>query len=293
MRVATVSNQDAALAFLISFVAVVVVIYTAHVLVRRTKGTRLLDTMRDDDWYPSLALFQFVMWTSLIGFLFLGIYLTRAFAGVTSVAPSVPTNLLTLMGISVAVPVVSGGVSNIKYTTETPKERPKPEDLKPFSSMLEENNKPTLTRYQMFIWTWVGIIVYVAIFVAMMTAPGALQNAQNLSLPDIDPTLVALMGLSQGAYIGGKAVASQAVLLNSISPSQGKVGQSISLLGSGFGGTKDAVWFDDIHVLPPEIDSWSSSRVDLKVPSGLAPGSHSVKVLVGSTASAPLQFQVT
>ncbi len=293
-HVTAVPVQYASLAFVLSFVIVAVVVFTAHRLIGRAKNTHLVDIMRDDDWYPSLALFQFVMWTSSIGFLFLGVYLTRAFAGVIAFPPAIPTNLLVLMGISVAVPIVSGGISGIKYTTDTPKERP--DKLKPFSSMLEENNKPTLARFQMFIWTWLGIIIYLALFIAMITQPGALENVENLSLPDIDPTLVALMGLSQAAYIGGKAVASQAVELTRIEPEQGKVGQSISLLGDGFGGVKPgegAVWFDDVHVPSSGIDNWSSSRIDLKVPSGLAAGSCSVKVVVGSSISPPRPFQVT
>jgi hypothetical protein len=293
--VASVSAEYASLAFVLSFIIVAVVIFAAHRIIRKTKDTHLTDIIRDDDWYPSLALFQFVMWTSLIAFLYLGIYLTRAFGGVTAFPPSIPTNILTLLGISVGVPIVSGGVSSIKYTTDTPKQRPPDKDLKPFSSMLEENDKPTLTRFQMFIWTWIGVIIYLALFLAMITGPGALQAVQNLSLPDIDPTLVALMGLSQAGYIGGKAVASLAVEVTSISPSQGKAGQSISLLGSGFGSkaSEGAVWFDDTHVLGSSVDNWTNSRIDLKVPAGLAARSYQVQVAVGSSASPPKPFLVT
>ncbi len=289
---ATISPLNASLVLVVSFVVVVVIIYVAHKLVIRTRDTRLFDIIRDDDWYPSLALFQFVMWTSIIGFLFLGIYLMRVFAGVLSFPPTIPTNILTLLGISVGVPIVSGCVSSIKYTTDTPKKRPL--TLKPYSSMLEENDKPTLTRFQMFMWTWIGIIIYLALFIAMITAPGALQAVQNLSLPDIDPTLVALMGLSQAGYIGGKAVATLAVELNEISPTKGRVGQPISLLGSGFGSkaSEGAVWFGDTHVLGSAVDNWTSSRVDLKVPAGVAEGSLEVKVVVGSSTSSSKPFEV-
>ena len=171
-------------------------------------GVRLLDIIRDDDWYPSLALFQFLTWTCIIAFLYLGVYLTRVFGGVFGVLPTMPSNLLVLMGISVAVPVISGGISTVQYTTEAPKECPSQPPS--FSTMLEEGNKPTLTKFQMFVWTWIGVLIYFTVFLAMLTRPGALQAVQNLYLPDIDPILVVLMGLSQGAYIGGKLVAYQA-----------------------------------------------------------------------------------
>ena len=36
-------------------------------------------------------------------------------------------------------------------------------NLKPFSEMLNEYGKPTLSRFQMFVWTWICIGIYLAI----------------------------------------------------------------------------------------------------------------------------------
>ena len=38
-----------------------------------------------------------------------------------------------------------------------------PPQLPPLSTMLEENEKPSLTRFQMFGWTWIGILIYIGI----------------------------------------------------------------------------------------------------------------------------------
>jgi hypothetical protein len=95
--------------------------------------------------------------------------------------------------------------------------------------MLEESKKPSLTRFQMFGWTWIGILIYIAIlFSTVSTTLMDMQIARmyqqlqpneveytrlhcdnplrKLTLPDIDPTLVILMGLSQGGYLGGKSL---------------------------------------------------------------------------------------
>ena len=98
--------------------------------------------------------------------------------------------------------------------------------------MLEENEKPSLTRFQMFGWTWIGILIYIGILFSTVSTtlmdtqvvkimcqelqPNELgvcciniviNHCKSLQfLPDIDPTLVILMGLSQGGYLGGKIV---------------------------------------------------------------------------------------
>jgi hypothetical protein len=56
----------------------------------------------------------------------------------------------------------------------------------------------------MFLWTWIGIGLYIVVLFSTVFSPATLADPNLLELPDIDPTLVILMGLSQGAFIGGK-----------------------------------------------------------------------------------------
>jgi hypothetical protein len=295
----TVTPELTCLALVISFAFVAAVIGIAHTIIRRFRHeARLRDIIRDDNWYPSLSLFQFVIWTSIIAFLYFGVYLTRIFGGYIGFPPTPPSNLLTLMGISVAVPVVSNGVSTFKYgatgkdTTLSPQEIIKNH---PLSTMLEENNKPSLSRFQMFIWTWIGITIYLAIFFVMITKPGTLQAVENLHLPDIDPTLVLLMGLSQGAYVGGKLVASQSMEITKINPPKAKTGDTISVFGNKFGDKADTVLFNDtkteqrVKMLPQGtgIVFWSDTRIDVIVPKGLQTGELSISVVVEGSTTLP------
>ena len=47
-----------------------------------THKTNFWDIIRDGDYYPSLARFQFLLWTFNISFAFLSVYLVRVFGGV-------------------------------------------------------------------------------------------------------------------------------------------------------------------------------------------------------------------
>lgn len=311
----TVSPELTVFAFMASFAVVVIIIAFADYLVSRRGGKRddrnkkdgtwypkakFRDIVRDDNWYPSLSLFQFVVWTSVIAFLYFGVCLTRIFGGVTGFPSTLPSNLLTLMGISVAVPVISGGVSTFKYRDSAHANSPfSPREIiekRPLSTMLEENNKPSLSRFQMFIWTWIAITIYLGVFIAMIVKPGALQAVENLNLPDIDSTLVLLMGLSQGAYIAGKLGASQSMEITRICPDKAKVGAIISVFGNEFGGDPDTVLFKDTQEMEVRVDktvqkgegiiSWTNTRIDVKVPKGLQAGVADISVLAeGSMAS--------
>jgi hypothetical protein len=283
------AGQRTVLAFIISFITIFLITFVTSIIIRYARRSHpnikegFWDIIRGDDWYPSLAIFQFLIWTFIITFAFLGIYLVRIFGGVLEPPPAIPTNILALMGISVAVPIVSGGVSRIKYTTSTSKDPPP--QLPQLSTMLEENKKPALTRFQMFGWTWIGIIIYIGILFSTVSTlmdigdgklceplqPNEIKFNQlhcdkplrTLTLPDIDPTLVILMGLSQGGYLGGKIVTTPTMKIERVVV--GKKDNNIfilSIFGNNFGPNKDTVWFDDTQIRDNNILSWNDSRID-------------------------------
>jgi hypothetical protein len=185
------------------------------------------------------------------------------------------------MGISVAVPIVSSGVSRIKYFSSTVtavKEPPTP--LPPLSTMLEENNKPALTRFQMFGWTWIGIMIYIGI---LFSTVGTISLTQ-LTLPDIDPTLVVLMGLSQGAYLGGKIITTPTMKIDKVVLAKKDANEYIlSIFGNNFGLNKDTVWFDNTQIRGDKLLVWDDSRIDASFTKTLEEGNnYKVRVAKGS-----------
>jgi hypothetical protein len=92
------------------------------------------------------------------------------------------------MGISTAVPIISNVISKEKYT-ETLSSIPKKDKLPKFSTMLLEGGKPTLGRYQMFLWIFLSISIYLLQFNNYLNG----QVINNI-IPDVDDSLVFLMG---------------------------------------------------------------------------------------------------
>jgi hypothetical protein len=66
----------------------------------------------------------------------------------------------------------------------------------------DDDGLPDLSKIQMLAWTVIAIAVY------LFQLNYQIKNsaASSLSLPDIDTTLMALMGLGQAGYLGKKIV---------------------------------------------------------------------------------------
>jgi len=203
----------------ISIVVVIIIAGIAALVIGRGKQEqsgnpeKFRRIMWDRFGFPSLSLFQFFLWTGVIAFGFLSVYLIRISAGVfeAPIAVELPSNILVLMGISTIVPVARSGM-----LVEAPKSVNRTIEYKNFSWLLQDKHgKPTLAKFQMFAWTVISIIIYLAILFSSVNdlANANLDELDNkcqenrylcLSFPDIDSSLLVLMGLSQGAYLGAE-----------------------------------------------------------------------------------------
>lgn len=125
----------------------------------------------------SLARTQMALWTFLVAgalaFLFM----------VTWNENTLSNGILILLGISY-------GTTLLAKTAEGP---PKPKSSKGFfSDLLSDDDGPSFHRYQMVLFT----MILAAIFVV--------KAISNLIMPDFDPALLGLMGISSGTYLGSK-----------------------------------------------------------------------------------------
>lgn len=285
---------------LLSLLLIIAFILTIHKCIRMVRPDRsILDSLRDEYWYPSLAITQFVIWTIIISWSYILIAILRIREGIIAYPETFPVNLLILMGISIVVPVASGKMTPLIYGQQETS-RPRPEKLKPFGTMLMENGKPSLGRLQMSLWTLISVLVY--LFILASTLLASMTDSSMLVVPDIDITLVVLMGLSQGAYLGGKLVLvatteaevnkpaatgsgdQPSIVITDIQPGFGKPGDEISIYGKGFGNAKEAVWFDEIKISGNAITDWGEKRISLIVPVSLQAGrSGPVEVKVSNS----------
>ncbi|HEU4448148.1 MAG TPA: Ig-like domain-containing protein [Nitrososphaeraceae archaeon] len=236
------------------------------------------DIIRDGNYYASLPRFQFLLWTFAISFTFVSVYLIRISGGEFGFPTQIPNEVLALMGISVIVPAISTPLSGYKYDVTLAQKPPCEEEITPVSDMLMESGKPALFRYQMFLWTLIGIAIYLLLFfsdaITTITNTEEFKNCKSncgsdplegFSLPNVDPSLVILTGLSQGGYLSGKLVARTPIKIERVIRGT----ETLTILGSNFltGGIllinkkrspKDpAKWSDSIIEVPvDDIDNW-------------------------------------
>ncbi len=185
-----VSSDFIGLACLIS----VLVIFSILAFLRIISKKPLMELVLDSKGFPTLAKFQFVLWTIVIAFSYFAIKIIVIIGTDYSDLQGyhindIPQNLLVMMGISVAVSVIS-------------KDKNAKNKDKSFRSMFYNlQGNLDLAQFQMFLWTVIGISIYLhTLFDEIITV----SSIHDLFLPDVTPTLLILMGLSQGAYLGSK-----------------------------------------------------------------------------------------
>jgi protein-S-isoprenylcysteine O-methyltransferase Ste14 len=186
--------------FLLSILLIFIVTIISYWIIKRAQKSNsasntddlyqggFWDIIREGGYHPSLARFQFLLWTFVISFSLLSVYFILLRNGIVNPDLGLPTNTLLLMGISTAVPIISNVISKEKYT-ETLSSIPKKDKLPKFSTMLLEGGKPTLGRYQMFLWIFLSIYIYLLQFNNYLNG----QVINNI-IPDVDDSLVFLMG---------------------------------------------------------------------------------------------------
>lgn len=272
---------------LIGIIADLAVLAIFWYILRRLKDEKisLNGLLKTRDGYYSLANFQFFVWTLVFIFSLTTIKFVRLFNGNFNPIEDIPQQLLLLMGLSVAVTPISGAISEIKYP-EKREDTEKDDKSKSFAGMLMEGGMPSITRYQMFAWTLISASIY--LFVVYTTLFDKNLDITNLKLPDVDATLVFLMGLSQAGYIGGKLVTPGEIKITYVSPPKGEPGQKISIMGFDFGDLKGSVELDDKSA---SVEEWTRTRIDVKIPV-MNPDTYDFKVIAGGRPTKPFRFEV-
>jgi hypothetical protein len=306
-------NQYIYFLIFIAFVIIIIITLIVSALIAQKSKTdpdpfvlKFFDIIRDGDYYPSLPRLQFLVWTFVISFVYLSIYLIRISSG-ESDAPIVDNNLLILLGISIASPLISNVISGNKYSKHVPEySTPGHEgaiDRKPFKTMLLENHKPALFRYQMFLWTFIGVTIFLSLFAVnvfdyvhryelCVSKAVCIQDdkVEALAIPKIDNMLVVLMGLSQTGYLGGKVVARTPAIISKVVPA---LNDKLVIFGHNFGVARKAngendeissgsVLINDIVVAGHKDNgvTWLDTKIEFTVPEAFRNKSFKLGVVV-------------
>jgi hypothetical protein len=98
---------------------------------------------------------------------------------------------------------------------------------------LDDDGYPDLAKIQLMSWTFIGIAIFL-----LKTLNGIIGSTEALTaVPDIDGTLMVLMGIGQGAYIGKKIITkdeTNPLELDQITQ-KGKLVDQITVTGKNFG----------------------------------------------------------
>jgi len=151
----------------------------------------------------STSKFQWILWTIVALFSYVVIFVVRAKLGIFD-SLIVPNNLIITMGISITTMAAAKGITvnylNNKKITQNSATNANTQGI--LALFNDDDGLPDLSKIQMLAWTVIAIAVY------LFQLNYQIKNsaASSLSLPDIDTTLMALMGLGQAGYLGKKIV---------------------------------------------------------------------------------------
>jgi hypothetical protein len=176
---------------------------------------------RGKDKTISLTNVQLILWTGVILGSYVGLAaLKGGFLG------NISTDLLALMGISAGSYVTAASTRAVQDKGTTIDQ-----SLHHTKGLLSSESNPdqlSIPKLQVFFWTLVALLIYILV---------AAHNFQTgvASLPDPGSGLVALMGISHGAYLGNKfsdipREGGQHVDQFSVSDSSGLLGQGLKNL---------------------------------------------------------------
>jgi len=146
----------------------------------------------------STSKFQWLLWTVVAMFAFVQVTAERLLRGLSigdPASPDMPVNLLIAMGLSTATMVVAKGVTSA-YARDGLVDKSGAARVQRGGLLTDDDGVVDLSKAQMASFTLIAIAFYL---IRLLGQPGSAPV-----MVDIDGTLMALMGLSQGGYLGKK-----------------------------------------------------------------------------------------
>lgn len=180
------------------------------------------------DGKTSTSKLQFLLWTGVIAFSYVALFAERVRLDEISPIDEIPENVLIALGISVVtVSGAKGITANYVNTGRL---------IKPNGggggAAKDDDGYADLSKIQMLLWTFIALFAY------LLAVIHEIEVARLPEMPDIDPALMVLMGLAQGAYLGKKLVTTTTPRITGLSPAEVVAGETkVTLSGTAIGNT--------------------------------------------------------
>lgn len=258
-----------------------------------------------EDGLPSTSKFQNVLWTFVVIFAYASIAgIKLVYAGITDLV--ITRNVIIVMGASLGTKLLARTITVNQIEGMRARNSswvPALSDLKTNGPVkrresykylfADDSGRTDLNKIQMLAWTFiaVGIFLY-NWYHQVMGTPSV-----GMNLPDIDGALVVLMGLSQGAYLGGKLVPSYVPVILNLDPESAKADQEFRINGGPFGevgGTVIATPVDGGKQEHWGFAKWENTYIEARVPKDHAAGSFEIGVIANGQPSGNTKtFKIT
>ena len=236
------------------------------------------------DGRASTSKLQWFVWTVVVLFSYVAIYVARAREHQYQALDEIPRNLLIALGLSATTMTAAKSIT-VSYISSNKVQKPPADGAgdagatgTPSDVVKDDNGSPDLSKIQMLAWTVVAGAIYVITVVAQI---GDIHrrvwelkaNTGVPGLPDIDASLMVLAGLAQGAYLGKKLVTTDTPRLVGLSPTQGKPGTLVTLTGQALGAQQfgSQITIDGVPISPDGI-KWQDDSIVFAIPSTQAGG---------------------
>ena len=179
-----------------------------------------------------------------------------------SLGLTIPDNLLLALGLSTTTMLAAKGITS-KYVKEG--EIDKSASSEPKGGLFyDDDGYPDLSQIQLISWTVIGVGIFLLKTLSdVIGSTGAVTG-----LPDIDSTLLMLMGIGQGAYIGKKIITKDAPPeITGLSPEEGSITDKITITGKNLGDKPADITIGDTVVKLKKESSlkWENGKVEFKL----------------------------
>lgn len=242
-------------------VAFLVVMYVVTALI--TGHWRFKELFAGFDGFGSTSKLQWLLWLIAILFGYVAIWVLRAEHNDYQALSDIPVNIMTVLGFSAGTAAAAKGITAGYVQTGKVAKTGVPANptAKTTGGIFQDDSGgPELAKVQLMAFTIIGI----GIFLATVFHQIAIGDVKD-GLPNIDSSLLVLMGISQGGYLGKKLVTFGTPALFAPNPLSGPPGTAVTATSSGLGAQQGNSQLL-LNGGPVAVTAWADTSVQFTVP---------------------------
>jgi hypothetical protein len=240
---------------------------------------QLTGLVNGSDGRASTSKFQWLAWLVVFVFSYSVLWVLRVKQGDWSAITNMPANLLTVLGFSTGTAAAAKGIT-AGYVQSGRLVQPPPGSAKS-GLVTDDSGAPDLSKLQIVAFTLIAIGIFVATLIHQIVS-----NPVITALPNIDSSLLVLMGISQGGYLANKLVTFNRPVLYAPQPPNAIAGQTeVMVPGANLGipvagGLAPAGAQLLLNGAPITPAIWAPTVLKFTVPAHYPAGQASVAVFV-------------